>query len=90
MAFNINTIIKAWAISFNPTDKQLTLAKERGSICESCEFRGTKLTIPYCKECGCPISKKIFTNEYNPCPKEKWEIVDIKHFGKPKTKNTLI
>jgi hypothetical protein len=31
-------ILKAWAISFNPTEKQQKIAIDRFSICESCEF----------------------------------------------------
>ena len=32
-----------------------------------------------CGECGCPIAKKIFTNDYNPCPLKKWEEVDAEY-----------
>lgn len=82
--------MKAWIISFNPTDKQAKLAEQRLNICDTCIHRKHKLTIPYCDACGCPISKKIFTDSINPCPKKKWKDVDEQSFGKIKTKETLI
>jgi hypothetical protein len=82
---NFKEIIKAWTISFNPTELQKNLAEERGKICDECS---SKLLIagimPLCKECGCPIGKKIFTDSYNPCSLKKWEKVDIEYFSESK------
>ena len=59
--------------------------KERLNIFEECpsleqRFKQIKkLTISFCGECGCPISKKIFSNKFNPCPLGKWKDVDESH-----------
>jgi hypothetical protein len=38
---------------------------------------GRKLGIEHCKECGCPIKKKIFTQKPNDtCPLGKWRPVE--------------
>jgi hypothetical protein len=80
---NLKTIIKAWAISFNPDDKQSVLAEARLKICTGCE----KLSnLGICKGCGCPVKKKIYTDEYNPCPLYKWKETDDKHFDLSKVK----
>jgi hypothetical protein len=42
-----------------------------------------------CEECGCPISKKIFTPKFNACPLKKWEEVDTPYL-KQKKSATLI
>jgi hypothetical protein len=84
---NIKEIIEAWSIANNPTPSQKTLAELRGEVCENCPAKKTKLKIAICKECGCPISKKVFTNNYNPCPLKKWEEIDKPYF---KSKPTLI
>ena len=68
---NLKTIIKAWAISFNPDDKQSVLAEARLKVCTGCE----KLS-----------KKKIYTDEYNPCPLYKWKDTDDKHFDLNKVK----
>jgi anaerobic ribonucleoside-triphosphate reductase len=81
---NLKTIFKAWVISFNPTKEQADLAKKRTDICNKCEFLTITLTIPTCSECGCPIGKKVFTDSFNPCPKLKWESVDLAHYKKHK------
>jgi hypothetical protein len=86
----IKQIIDAWIISNNPTDKQLELAKLRGDICEQCPAKKTKLKITYCAECGCVISKKIFTDDYNPCPLSKWSEIDKPYFRKIKDIKTLL
>jgi hypothetical protein len=89
-------IIEAWKISYNPTETQLSIANDRLSICDGCEhnteaFLGI-ITFNKCDACGCPISKKIFTPSFNPCPKEKWKDVDSNYdvLLKPKQNNTLI
>lgn len=84
---NIKEIIEAWMIAHNPTDKQKELAEKRGEICATCPSKQTKLKVTICKECGCPIGKKVFTNSYNPCPLEKWGDIDLPYM---KSKKTLI
>jgi len=75
-------IISAWVIAKNPTTEQKTLAENRYNICDTCPSKKTitsKLKIGIaCGECGCPITKKIFTPEFNACPLKKWEEVDSK------------
>ena len=82
---NVKEIIEAWSISYNPTPEQKVLANLRGDICDECPSKKMKLRIPHCKECGCPISKKIFTNSYNPCPLLKWGEIDKPNFKYKKT-----
>lgn len=73
----IKEIVSAWATSFNPTQQQKLLAEDRYAICKSCPSLGKKLKIEYCKECGCPIQKKIFTQQLNDtCPLNKWRSVE--------------
>ena len=69
-------ILNAWVTSANPSSAQKKLAKERSKICDSCEFKGSILTIDYCTLCKCPISKKTYSNKYNPCPRGYWKDVD--------------
>lgn len=90
---NFKQIIEAWTISFKPTDEQRKLAEMRGAVCDTCESKlpkGRVFNVPICKECGCPIGKKIFTNEFNPCPLGKWKDIDKEYFGDVKSKNTLL
>lgn len=73
----LREIATAWATSFNPTVQQKLLAEERYNICRKCPSLGKKLKIEYCKECGCPIQKKIFTQRLNDtCPLNKWRSVE--------------
>lgn len=91
--FNFKQIIEAWIIAGNPTPAQKELAEERGKICDECPSKQhlfkEKEWGSYCGECGCPIAKKIFTNEYNPCPLQKWEKVDDGFFVQQKKKKTI-
>jgi hypothetical protein len=83
--FNIPTIdyeeiFDAWKISFKPTPKQEELAKLRLKVCLGCEFRkevvkGLKWSA-LCGKCGCPISKKVFSPNYNACPEKLWGEID--------------
>lgn len=73
----LKEIITAWRTSFNPTQQQNLLAKKRYNICKNCPSLGKKLKIEYCKECGCPVQKKIFTQQVNDtCPLNKWKPVE--------------
>jgi len=90
---NILEIINAWIIAENPTTEQKELSQKRAEICDSCEFKkekikGLKISI-ICSECGCPLSKKIFTHKYDPCPQHKWNKVDEPYFIKQKNTKTL-
>lgn len=73
-------IISAWVIANNPSEEQKKLAEERFKVCDVCPFKKVvtqKIGLgTVCGECGCPIAKKIFSVEFNACPKKKWEEVD--------------
>jgi hypothetical protein len=81
---NFKTIFEAWIIANNPTEKQKELAELRYEVCEKCPSKKT-IVVEICGECGCPISKKIFTNEYNPCSLLKWGEVDEPFMKRKKT-----
>jgi hypothetical protein len=93
---NYKEIFDAWIISLNPNDEERLLANKRLNVCIGCEFK--KETIKnhkwstICSACGCPLSKKVFSPLFNPCPKQKWEEVDSQHITKfqKKDKNTII
>jgi PHP family Zn ribbon phosphoesterase len=83
MEINIKEITTAWFDSFFGSDKQKLLAKYRLDICIKCPsnselFKDKKWSL-YCKECGCPLSKKIYSNLRNSCPLGKWEEAAKKH-----------
>jgi ribosomal protein L37E len=87
---NFTEIINAWIISFNPTESQRLLALNRFNICNGCEYKKLILTKPICSACGCPISKKIFSENQNPCPKGKWKDVDDEFFTKVKSESNRL
>jgi hypothetical protein len=79
-------IFNAWIIASNPTKEQLQQADDRLGICKGddtnpkCEnyselFEKKKWSA-YCKGCGCPLDKKIFSEKINPCPLDKWDEID--------------
>jgi len=76
---NLSEIVSAWIISFNPSKQQVILAVKRGKICKNCPLLSSIVGIPRCGGCGCPISKKIFSNYYNTCPEKKWAECDNNH-----------
>lgn len=95
MSLDFKKILEAWKISANPNEKQAELAKKRLEICEMCpsknEILKNKKWSHICKECGCPINKKIFTNNYNECPLGKWESIDTQYFKLiEKNKKTIL
>lgn len=94
MEFDILKIANAWITANNPTEKELELAEKRYSICDTCPSRKVitkKLKLgTVCGECGCPISKKIFSNEFNDCPLKKWEDIDLDYFPPRKKSSTII
>ena len=95
MGFSISKIVEAWSISFNPNDKQKELAEKRWSICETCPHKvetfKNKEWSYICGACGCPLKKKVFTNEYDACPKGFWADVEKEYLeNNNKTMKTLI
>jgi hypothetical protein len=84
----INKIAKAWITAANPTPKQNELAEKRYNICIGCEYYGKSRPVTgdeYCTDCLCPISKKIFTQNNDECPKHYWLEVEAPYFKKEKT-----
>jgi hypothetical protein len=83
MDLNFKKIYSAWLIAHNPTPEQKLLAEKRNEICESCPSRKVltnKLKLGVvCSGCGCPITKKIFSIDFNDCPLKKWEEVDTNY-----------
>ncbi len=76
-------IFEAWKTSFNPTPTQEELAEKRLNVCLGCEYRkevlkGVKWSA-YCGDCGCPINKKVFSKNFNPCTKGYWGEVDSEY-----------
>jgi hypothetical protein len=93
MDFNIKEIAKAWYNSLNPTENQRVLSEKRLNVCMDCPsqskiLKGAKWSY-ICKECGCPIGKKSFSEVYNPCPLQKWESVDSEYFNTKKKKTVI-
>jgi hypothetical protein len=70
----IKDIIKSWWTSFGPTKEQSKEAERRLSICmKPCEYRQESVVFGFvCGKCGCPLGKKIFSSETQPCPENKW------------------
>lgn len=70
----LTEIVKSWAISFNPTPGQKSLAEYRASVCDTCSFKKDHpiLKYPICGDCKCPLSAKIFSPIPKSCPKNLW------------------
>lgn len=84
----VTEIVTAWAVSFNPNEEQKKLANERYNVCLGCEQRTKKFGIEICNKCGCPLSKKIFTQKRNEtCPLNKWKSVEDNFREENKEKN---
>lgn len=70
-------IAKAWIAAANPTPEQQEIAQYRASVCDACPEKSHNSTIDlyFCGECGCPLSRKIFSPKPGPeaCPLSKWE-----------------
>jgi hypothetical protein len=78
---NILEILDAWKSSFERNPDKVELAEQRLLVCNGCEFKkeiikGKNWSI-ICKACGCPIKKKIFSKQFNACPKGYWNEVDV-------------
>lgn len=74
----LSEIFGAWVAAASPNEEQERIAKYRMSICDDCTSKAfnSALNFHYCSECGCPLSKKIFSpvKGSEACPLAKWEI----------------
>ena len=70
-------IAKAWIAAADPTPEQKEIAEYRIKVCEGCEYRGYEklANSHYCKDCGCPLSRKIFSPlpGEEACPRSYWQ-----------------
>jgi len=77
---NYKEIFNAWKISFKPTTLQAEVAEKRLDICKGCEFKKemvyNKQWSAICDKCKCPLAKKVFSAEKNPCPVNKWDVLN--------------
>lgn len=71
----LKEILTSWIISINPSKEQIKQANERLEICNKCENKSSILfdDLTICNICGCPLCKKIFSPENDPCPLSKWK-----------------
>jgi len=86
---NFKDIYESWQRAGNPTDIEKQHAFDRLLICNGagsipkCEYYTeivkNKKWSSLCGGCGCPISKKIFTNATPSCPKNKWDTIDVNY-----------
>ena len=94
MVEKVKEIAQSWITALNPTKEQIILAEARLKICNSCEFIGYRELTgnPFCKDCGCPLKKKIFSNKHDACTQHKWlEVENSDLFENTrKKKKTLI
>jgi hypothetical protein len=71
-----NDIVKALWTAASPTTEESFLGEKRFEICSKCEMYKEVLKkkkwSAYCKACGCPVSKKVFSKTINQCPLDKW------------------
>jgi hypothetical protein len=71
----IKNIATSYAKAIAPSQEEKEIADYRRSVCLSCpsiaKFRFG--SVKYCKECGCLIEGKIYTNSKEDCPLKKWE-----------------
>lgn len=90
---DFNEIVTAWITSFNPDKEQTKRSLDRAKICVKCpekkELFHNKEWSAVCGKCGCPLSKKVFSQEYNPCPIKKWEESDKNYPHLYKNKKSL-
>jgi hypothetical protein len=90
MEIDVKKIFNAWATSFNPSQEEKELSEKRYEVCLGCDQRAKKLAVEYCKACGCPLSKKVFSlAAKSSCPLGKWDELD-KEFNKNKKKKLTL
>lgn len=94
MISKIKEIAQAWIIAANPNPLQKKLAQDRYSICVNCEHYGQSRPITgeeYCKDCLCPLDKKIFSQKKErACRLGNWQEIDEKYFANIKDTKTLL
>lgn len=87
---NFKEIFVAWKTANNPSEIQSKIAKDRLEICMGCEYRKEiiekKEWTALCSKCGCPLMKKVFSQEINPCPMGYWSECDNENGLNTKTK----
>lgn len=84
----ISEIAIAWITAANPTPKQKELAEKRYEICKGCKYYGKSRPVTgeeYCTDCLCPISKKIFSQDFDACPKHYWLEVEKPYYKTEKS-----
>jgi hypothetical protein len=81
---NLFKILEAWETANNPTETEVKIAHLRAEICDTCpskvEIIKNKSWSYVCGECGCPLSKKIYTQYNRQCPLGKWSELDSIYF----------
>lgn len=90
---DISEIVKSWISANNPNEEEKELAYRRSLICNDCPSMVRSTIWKWkCNECGCPISKKVFSPKKNSCPLNKWEEVDNEFYltNQKKGKKTII
>lgn len=93
---NFKEIFIAWKTSLRPSEFQAKVAKDRLNICTKCDFKKEifekREWSAICGKCGCPLEKKIFSQEISPCPMGYWKEVDFNNginFTKKENKTFL-
>jgi hypothetical protein len=84
----ISEIAIAWITAANPTPRQKELAEKRYEVCKGCKYYGKSRPVTggeYCTTCLCPISKKIFSKNFDACPNHYWLEVEKLHFKTEKS-----
>ena len=70
-------IAKSWIVATNPTPEQEAVALYRSKVCDECPSKDylPRFDSYICGECGCPLSKKVFSPSPGPkaCPLQKWK-----------------
>lgn len=92
---DIKEISQAWWDSYFANNETKQLAKDRFEVCKECPSltqmfkKIKKVNVAACGECGCPISKKIFSPNFDACPLGKWKNVDSKNINVWKKNYTI-
>lgn len=79
MSFDLKEIAKAWLIAATPSLLQKEIAQKRYNTCLQCVHYNPSRAVThdeYCTDCGCPLSKKIFSPKYNACDQGYWQPTD--------------
>lgn len=74
MLSELGDIAMAWFRSLHPTAEQEARAAQRLTVCDTCAYKRPSMLFDgyVCGACGCPLHKKIFTEQSSGCPKGKW------------------